>query len=69
MARYLMIAVGAVLWGTFAVAATYLFLIGHWVAPTVALMVGVPLLTVRLRLRLSPARARTTGQLSGDRFR
>jgi len=51
MARNLMIALGVVLWGTFAVAAISLYLIGHWVAPTVTLMVGVPLLTVRLMQR------------------
>ena len=37
MARNLMIALGVVLWGTFAVAATSLYLIGHWIAPTVTL--------------------------------
>ena len=57
MARYLMIALGVVLWGTFAVAATSLYMIGHWMAPTITLMVGVPLVTIRVIQRRSPQRA------------
>lgn len=57
MARILMVALGVVLWGTFAIAATSLYLIGHWVAPTVTLMIGVPLLAYRLMPRRSPKRA------------
>jgi hypothetical protein len=37
-----------VLWGTFAVAATSLYLMGHWIAPTITLMVGVPLMAIRV---------------------
>jgi hypothetical protein len=47
MARNLMIAVGVVLWGTFAAYATALYLIGHWIAPTVTLIVGVSLMAIR----------------------
>ena len=47
MNRNLLIATGVVLWGTFAIAATSLYLIGHWMAPTVTLLVGVPLLAIR----------------------
>ncbi len=57
MARSLMIALGVVLWGTFAVAAIALYLIGHWIAPTVTLMVGVPLMAIRVMQRRSPKRA------------
>jgi hypothetical protein len=57
MTRSLMIALGVVLWGTFAVAAIWLYLIGHWVAPTVTLTVGVPLMAIRLMQRRSLKRA------------
>ena len=57
MARNLMIAMGVVLWGTFAVEATSLYLIGHWMAPTVTLMVGVPLVAIRVMHHRSPQKA------------
>jgi hypothetical protein len=51
MARNVMIALGAILWGIFAAAAISLFLVGHWIAPTITLMVGVPLVGLRLMQR------------------
>jgi hypothetical protein len=57
MARNLIIGMGVIAWVTFAVAAAALYLNGHWVAPTVTLIVGAFLMTVRLMQRTSPRRA------------
>ena len=65
MARNLIIAMGAVLWVTFAVAATALYLMGHWIAPTVTLIVGVPLVTARVMHARSPQRAHDHRAIEG----
>ena len=69
MARNLIIAMGVVLWAAFALAATALYLQGHWVAPTVTLIVGVPLVTARVMHARSPRRAQDHRVMEGVRSR
>ena len=69
MARNLIIAMGVVLWMAFAVAAAALYLAGHWVAPTVTLIVGVPLVTARVLHARSPKRAQDHRVIERARLR
>ena len=47
MARSLILAVGVVLWAVVAISMIYLYSIGHWIAPSVTLMVGAPMMAIR----------------------
>jgi hypothetical protein len=47
MSRNLILAIGALLWGAFAVDAIIHFGTGDWIAPTVAMIVGATWIALR----------------------
>ena len=47
MARSLVLAIGVLMWAVVVVSIVALYAIGHWVAPTITIMVGVPMITIR----------------------
>jgi uncharacterized membrane protein YjjP (DUF1212 family) len=60
MARSLVLAIGVLMWAVVAVSILYLYSIGHWIAPTVTIVVGAPMIAIRAYVwqrRMSPATA------------
>ena len=47
MARSLILAIGVFMWAIVAIGMVYLYSIGHWVSPTVTILVGVPVMAIR----------------------
>lgn len=53
MSRNVILAIGALVWTVLAVSALALYSVGHWMPPTITIIVGVAWIAVRLtRLRL-----------------